>query len=92
MSIQAIKTGQIKITHDLYDLFLPALNREVSQKIQNPVGVKTSFVYPIKARGKTIGVMIVSVARLESKLSSYEKETIFRWLYRGSNKNVAKSA
>lgn len=76
LSIQAIRTGEIKITHSLYDLFIPALSREVSKKIQETVRVKTSFVYPVRARGKTIGVMIVSVGREEKKLSTFERVTI----------------
>lgn len=76
ISVQAVKLGQRKITHDLYSLFVPALSREVSQKIQETVNVKTSMVYPVRARGRTIGVMIVSISRLESQISSYEKESI----------------
>jgi signal transduction histidine kinase len=76
LSIKAIKSGQREITHDLYDLFVPTFDRALSKKIQETIGVTTSLVYPIKARGKVIGVMIVSIARSESKLLSYEKESI----------------
>lgn len=76
ISIQAIKSGQIKETHDLYEIFLPVLDRELSRKIQQTVGVTTSIVYPIRARGKVIGVMIVSIAREAYELLSYEKESI----------------
>lgn len=76
IAVQVVKTGQKKITHDLYDVFVPALDRPTSLKIQETVQVKSSLIYPLKARGKTIGVMIVSIARLESQLSTYEKETI----------------
>lgn len=76
ITVQVVKTGQKKITHDLYDVFVPALDRPTSLKIQETVQVKTSLVYPLKARGKTIGVMIVSIARSEDQLSTYEKETI----------------
>src|SRR3989344_2515932 len=76
LSIQAIKTNQRKITHDLHDLFVPVIDKQMSKRIQETVGVTTSLVYPIKARGKVIGVMIVSIDKSESKLFSYETESI----------------
>lgn len=76
IAIQAIDTGQMQITHDLYNVFVPTLTKELSQKIQETVGVKTSLVYPVKARGKILGVMIISIAREEKELSKYEKESI----------------
>lgn len=76
LSIKAIKSGQREITHNLHDLFVPVFDEALSKKIQDTVGVTTSLVYPIKARGKVIGVMIVSIARSESALFSYEKESI----------------
>lgn len=76
VSVQAWKMGQRRVTHDLYSLFVPALDRETSEKIQQTVKVKTSLVYPVRARGKAIGVMIVSIARMEEELSPYEKESI----------------
>lgn len=76
VSVQALKTGKRKVTHDLYSLFVPALDRATSEKIQRTVKVKSSLVYPVIARSKTIGVMIVSINRDESELSTYEKESI----------------
>ena len=76
VSVQALKMGQRRVTHDLYSLFVPALDRATSEKIQKTVKVKTSLVYPVRARGKTIGVMIISISRDESQLSAYEKESI----------------
>lgn len=76
VSIQALKSGRIKVTNDLYDLFVPTLSKETSKKIQETVKVKTSVVYPVKAREKTIGVMIVSIARHKKNLSRFEQETI----------------
>lgn len=76
ISIQAIETGQVKITHDLYDVFRPVLDKDLSSHLQQTVGVTTALVYPIRARGKVVGVMIVSIARQASELFSYEKESI----------------
>lgn len=76
LAIQAFKTNQRKITHDLYDVFVPVLDKNISKEIQETVGVKTSLVYPVRARERAIGVMIISVSRLESELSAYELESI----------------
>lgn len=76
LSIRAIKENQMKITHDLYDLFAPALDRTISKEIQDTVKVQTSLVYPIRSKGGVIGVMVVSIARSEKDLSSYERESI----------------
>lgn len=76
LSIEAIKTGERRVTHDLYDLFMPVLDKNISKKIQDTVGVKTSLIYPVRARGKTIGAMIISVSCSEEELSQYEKESI----------------
>ena len=76
LSVKAAKNGKMYITHDLYDVFVPAFDRELSKKIQETVNIKTSFIYPVKVKGKTIGVIIVSVSRSENQVSLYEKETI----------------
>lgn len=76
LSVLAVKTGKIQMTHNLYDLFLPVLDRDMSRRIQETVNVKTSFVYPVRARGKTIGVMIVSIARSENQLALFDRQTV----------------
>lgn len=76
LSIRAIKENQMKITHDLYDLFTPALDRQISKEIQETVQVKTSLIYPIRSKEGVIGVMVVSIARSEKDLSTYERESI----------------
>ncbi|TSC64657.1 MAG: Uncharacterized protein G01um101493_71, partial [Microgenomates group bacterium Gr01-1014_93] len=76
ISIQALNSGQKKVTHDLYEVFAPVLDKNISAQIQKTVNVKTSLIYPVKSRGKVLGVMIVSVSRDENKLSAYEKESI----------------
>lgn len=76
LSIKVIKTGKMQITHNLYDIFMPIFDQWLSTKIQQTVGVKTSMIYPLRARGKIIGVMIVSIGRFEDQLSTYEKESI----------------
>lgn len=72
--IQALKDGKMRITHSLYNVFRPVLNEETSKKIQTTIGIKTSLIFPVSAKGKRIGVMIISLDREENKISSYELE------------------
>lgn len=76
LMVKALETNQRQITHVLYDVFRPVLDENISAEIQRTVGVRTSLVYPIRSRGKPIGVMIVSLARPFESLFSYEEETI----------------
>lgn len=76
LSIKAIKEGKVQITHNLHDVFVPTLDAQMSARIQQICGLKTSMIYPLRARGKTLGVMIVSIGRLESQMSNYERESI----------------
>ena len=76
LSIKAIISGSKQVTHDLYEVFVPVLDKNISAEIQKTVNVKTSLIYPVRARGKILGVMIVSISRDENELSAYEKESI----------------
>lgn len=76
LMIKAIQEQKLQVTRNLHDVFVPVLDEKISRDIQVAVGVKTSLVYPVKARGKVIGVMIISLSRENEDLKSYESETI----------------
>lgn len=76
LAIKVLKINKLQITHDLYDVFMPVLNKDMSHKIQETVGVKTSLIYPVRVGGRPIGTMIISIGRLENQLSIYELESI----------------
>ncbi len=76
LGIKALYSGQIQITDSLYEVMVPAITRELADKLQQTVNVKTSMVYPISARGKRIGVMIVSSSKDANEISNYDKESL----------------
>jgi len=77
--IKAMDQDRQLVTHNLYDLLRPAVDKESSKKVQETMGTTTSIVSPLKASGKTIGVFIVSMSKSENQLSSYEKEMVRRF-------------
>ncbi len=76
LMIQVLTDGQRRITHRLYDVLRPVLNEATSDKIQSQIGIKNSLVYPVSAKGKRIGIMIISFAKEEKQLSDYQLEMI----------------
>lgn len=76
IAIKALRLGQKQLTHNLFEVFTPVLDERISAEIQKTVNVQTSLIYPVKARGRTIGVMIISSSKHQEKLSRYEIESI----------------
>lgn len=74
--IQCLRDGKRKVTDNLYMLFKPALDLATSERIQERIGIKTSLIYPVVAKGKRIGVMIFSIKRTKDTVSEYEFEMV----------------
>ena len=74
--VQSLDEGKMKITHDMFEIFKPTLDKYTSLRIQQTIGIKTSLVYPLSVRGKKIGVMIFSIRREERELSVYQLDMI----------------
>ncbi len=76
LMVKAVEEGRVQITTNLFDVFTPVFNEDLSREIQATVRVKTSFIYPVVARGKKIGAMIFSTDKLPFQISDYDKETM----------------
>jgi len=74
--IQVLKNNEPKTTHRWSDVLSPPLSPQVVNSIQDKVGIKTSIVYPVNVKGKTIGVMIFSLSKESSQISPVEKDLI----------------
>ena len=74
--VKVIETQKASLTHDLSDVFVPVGKRETWRNVQKDVGIKSSLVFPLLARGKSIGAMIFSVGNKEEEITPYEKEVI----------------
>lgn len=73
---RAIREKRPFITHDVYDVLGPVLNREEAAQIQKIMFTKTTVVYPIYMDSKPIGVFLASTKKDEKNLTSYELEII----------------
>jgi signal transduction histidine kinase len=78
-SIKVIDSGEPQVTHQWSDILCPSLTFEEANKLQNEVGIKTSLIYPLKVRGKAIGMMIFSMIKNEDQISNFEKELLQRF-------------
>lgn len=74
--VKAVEHKKEYITHDMSDLFYPEKTREVWRQLQLQVGIKTSLVYPLVIKDKSMGAMIFSIAKDEQDISDYEKSIL----------------
>ncbi|RJR26322.1 sensor histidine kinase [candidate division WWE3 bacterium] len=73
LCIKALQEGTVQITHYFPDILTPPISPENALASQKNAGIITSMVYPLKIRGKTIGVMIFSMNKAEDAVSDQEK-------------------
>jgi signal transduction histidine kinase len=76
LCIKVIQQKQPLITHSVADVFYPALKKEEILPIQQAVGIKTTMVYPVQAKGKPLGVLIFSLIKSEEEVSQEEKDLL----------------
>lgn len=74
-----IKTLHSKSPHFVYywpDIFRPVLTDDQALKNQKAAGIKTSMLYPVTIREKTIGVLIFSMVKDIKEVSEAEEDLI----------------
>jgi signal transduction histidine kinase len=76
LCIKAIKENQVQITHHFPDILTPPISEENALESQKNAGIKTSMVYPLNVRGKTIGIMIFSMVKGEEEVTQDEKNLL----------------
>ena len=74
--VKAVDHKKEYITHDLSDVFYPEKTREIWRQLQRQVGIKTSLVYPLVIKDKSIGAMIFSLTKNEQDINDYEKSIL----------------
>lgn len=74
--IKSIFDGKPYSTKEVADVLYPALPREWVKSFQEHLGIKTSLVYPIKAKDKTLGALIFSLSKDEGKISQEESSIL----------------
>ena len=73
---KAIREKKSFISSDVYDVLGPVLPRQETKKIQEIMGTRTTFVYPIFIKSFPIGVFIASTKKQQHELTSYEFEVM----------------
>lgn len=65
LAIRSAKKGEMSVTHDLHDLFRPAVDREAARMLQQMAGVGAMATVPLKANGKLVGNFFAGTHREE---------------------------
>lgn len=73
---KAIREKKYFVTTDIYDVLGPALSKEETQRIQEIMGTKTTFAYPIFIESNPIGIFLASTKKHQHELSSYDLEVL----------------
>ncbi|KKU92229.1 MAG: hypothetical protein UY21_C0003G0005 [Microgenomates group bacterium GW2011_GWA1_48_10] len=74
--IKTLNEKRPYVTHYWPDIFTPILTSEQAVANQTAAGIKTSMIYPVIVKEKSIGVLIFSMIKEEKDVSEVEKELI----------------
>ncbi len=76
--VQVALDNKPRNTKTLYDVLKPHVSLEQATYIQDVGAVANSLVYPLKAKGRTIGVMIISLAESKPEINNVRRQLIER--------------
>jgi len=74
--IQTLKQKQPHVTHSWPEIFTPVLTPEQALKNQTAAGIKTSMLFPVIVKDRSIGVLIFSMVKDEKDVSPEEEDLI----------------
>jgi signal transduction histidine kinase len=74
--IKTLNEQKPHATNNWPELFTPILKPEEALNNQTAAGIKTSMIYPVVVKEKSIGVLIFSMIKDEKDVSEEEKELI----------------
>lgn len=76
LCIKAVLENKPQITHSFPDILSPPLTPENALESQKNAGIQTSLVYPVRVKGKVIGILIFSMKKSELEVTEEEKKLI----------------
>ncbi len=76
--VQVASDGRPRDSTTLYDVLKPHVSVQQAKYIQNVGEVALSLVYPLQAKGRIIGVMIISLSKNNTALTESRKRIIDR--------------
>lgn len=62
---EALESGEIVVTHDLYDVLRPVLEETECQALQRQIGAHFLVVVPLQARGRMGGAIVIATDQEE---------------------------
>lgn len=74
--IRALNEKKPHVTNYWPDIFKPVLIKEEALANQRAAGIKTSMIYPVIVKEKSIGVMIFSLVKEEQEVLAEERDLI----------------
>jgi len=72
LAVKSILENKIQTTTKMTDILYPGLSKEWIESLQENLGTKTGLVFPIMARNKTLGTLILTLNKLESEITNDE--------------------
>src|SRR3989339_816057 len=76
LCIKAMDENKTQITDYFPDILTPPISPENAIESQKNAGLKSSLIFPLQVRGKTIGIMIFSLTKNTSEIQEDEKELL----------------
>jgi signal transduction histidine kinase len=74
--IKAVNQKQILTATGLADVLNPLAARQSAEKIAEILGIKTTIIYPLSINDKSIGALVITLAKEAADMSRSEKETL----------------
>src|SRR5258706_3947079 len=76
--VDAINERQEKISNNLTDFSSTLLSEEELKNISSVAGISSTLIYPLVARGESLGVITICLGENEETLFGYQKDLIIR--------------
>jgi len=72
LSVRAINERKMFVSENVSEIFVPAMDREWVENMQETLGTKTAIVYPIIAKDKVLGAIIFTLTKRETEIKEEE--------------------
>ncbi len=77
LGVQSYITGEVKLSHNLYDFFQPVVNPELAHRIQQSTNIQTCVAIPLLIGEKIVGCLLVGSERNQISLADLEALRFF---------------
>lgn len=72
--VKAYQQKVVQVSHDMYSVLGPSISQNQAQQIQEMLSIITVIVYPLIARGASIGALVMCLDLDENNLSGYQHD------------------